>query len=307
MFHWRANTRIRLRMCRMMRILTFCAAHFSLDLDRLYFLSELSQFVGETPNVTANSYEVFDKYRWSTALSLIERTAIINRQTCINSKDASQLYLPKEAAYGVYTQFEAQGRTALKTAHFLSQFLQNADELSGILTTVGEYKIYSSHKKEIHKRINETHVFAEVVANVMSDSRIVGLGVFFDRNKFKIDQENTREFFGPFAYRSPPNTRSDTDEIKVIDFAGFHTRYINEDWYRETKEKWTSNLDKLEQFTDRLGHPHTYILEHQAPVYTDGVWSRPMFKCDGRIMEWVVTYTVPFFGPMSSGTGIEFK
>ena len=287
------------------------------------FLLELSNYTGATPTVTARLFETLDNSRWSTAQSIFQQKSAIDRQTCNNAKDLSQLHLPEEVAYGADTQFEAQGRTALKTAHFLSSFLQNAGELCDILTTMRKYRMYPE-EREIAERINETHVFGEVIANVISDFKIAGFGVFFDRNKFKVNNESTRELFGPFAYRIPSNT-SDAGEFKVIDFAGFPTSYVDQDWFEKTKENWTSNLDRLEEFSERLGYPNnhntsfkdeyserlgytgTHNVSFKAPSYADGKWSRPMFKCDGRIMEWVVTYTVPFFGPVSSGTDVEFK
>ena len=58
-------------------------------------------------------------------------------------------------------QFEPQGRTALRLAHFLSNFLQNVDE----------YEEFGDLKGD--RRLNETQIFAEVIANIMGDSRFV--------------------------------------------------------------------------------------------------------------------------------------
>lgn len=60
---------------------------------------------------------------------------------------------------GVDRQFEPQGRTALRLAHFLSNFLQNVDE----------YEEFGDLKGD--RRLNETQIFAEVVANVLADHR----------------------------------------------------------------------------------------------------------------------------------------
>ena len=62
---------------------------------------------------------------------------------------------------GVERQFEPQGRTALRLAHFLSDFLQNVDE----------YEEFGDLKGD--RRLNETQIFAEVIANIMGDSRSV--------------------------------------------------------------------------------------------------------------------------------------
>jgi hypothetical protein len=66
------------------------------------------------------------------------------------------------------------GRTALRLAHFLSDFLQNVDE----------YEQFGSMDGD--RRLNETHVFGEVIANVISNFKIVGSGVFFDRYSFRM-------------------------------------------------------------------------------------------------------------------------
>ena len=60
---------------------------------------------------------------------------------------------------GVQRQFEAQGRTALRLAHFLSNFMQNVDE----------YEEFGDLKGD--RRLNETQLFGEVIANVMGDFR----------------------------------------------------------------------------------------------------------------------------------------
>ena len=270
------------------------------------FLLELSQYGGTLPNVTAEPHEVFNEHNWDRAKSIIQQFGMITRETCTKSHDAGQLHLPYEAAAGIETHFEAQARTALKTAHYLSNFLQNAGELRDILATVGEYIVFQAEAQEIHLRLNETHIYGEVLANAMSDPSIAGFGVFFDRNKFKTGESTSREFFGPFAYREAPPHKSSVDGYKVVDFAGFHTRYVDEDWFRLMKGKWNLGLDSLEQFRDRLVH-HTRILSYRAPVYTDGEWSQPRFKCDGRVMDWVVTYTAAFFGPNGVASEIEFK
>lgn len=50
-----------------------------------------------------------------------------------------------------------------------------------------------------------------------------------------------------------------------------------------------------------------YPLYYSAPLETDGWWSEPYYDCDGYVNEWVITYSVPFFGFNSIGSALEFK
>jgi hypothetical protein len=38
-----------------------------------------------------------------------------------------------------------------------------------------------------------------------------------------------------------------------------------------------------------------YPISYFAPKYEDGLWSNPVFKCDGMVNTWAVTYSIPFF------------
>jgi len=50
-----------------------------------------------------------------------------------------------------------------------------------------------------------------------------------------------------------------------------------------------------------------FPLYFRAPKEEHGLWSEPYFDCDGYVNEWIVTYSVPFFGLNSVHTDIEFK
>ena len=60
-------------------------------------------------------------------LKILERFQQTTKENC-KTKKAYELYLPGDAGYGTNWQFEGQGRTALRLAHFLSNFLQNVEE-----------------------------------------------------------------------------------------------------------------------------------------------------------------------------------
>ena len=52
----------------------------------------------------------------------------VNQDNCANYK-AEELELPGDVSYGVEKQFSYQARTALRLAHFLSNFLQVSKRL----------------------------------------------------------------------------------------------------------------------------------------------------------------------------------
>ena len=246
---------------------------------------------------------------------IITRKYNTNKQNC-KSKQLHELLLPGDAGHGVDKQFEAQGRTALRLAHFLSNFLQNVDE----------YEEFGNLRGD--RRINETQIFAEVIANIMSDFRVLGSGVFFERYKFRMSPPInntdpalasgiTREFFGPYAFRQQMDGDG-LDEFKAIDFAGYKRFYTDEHWFRNMKARWSTNVDGLKKFTakpmirsnpqgESLVRFEYYPLTFRAPRYEDGEWLRPEFKCDDRINDWVISYVVPFFGKNALKTRIEFK
>ncbi|CAG5116099.1 unnamed protein product, partial [Candidula unifasciata] len=263
--------------------------------------------------------EATDEQAVNRMLKILQRYRDTTSQNC-NTKKAYELLLPGDAAYGVEKQFEAQGRTALRLAHFLSNFLQNVDE----------YEEFGNLRGD--RRLNETQIYAEVIANVMADWKIVGAGVFFDRYKFRMSPPInntdprflngiTREFFGPYAWKVQATSVGGVggaDFFRAIDFAGKNSYYTDEPWFFNMKARWATNFVGLKKFTakpmirsDYNGtslvrfeyYPYTY----RAAQYEDGEWLRPQFKCDGMSNTWSVTYLAPFFGKDDVKQGIEFK
>ncbi|KAL3881426.1 hypothetical protein ACJMK2_027869 [Sinanodonta woodiana] len=268
----------------------------------------------ETPKLRKKR-DAFEEPAWSRMVTILNRRLDVTRKTC-KSKEANELYLPGDVSYGVNRQFEAQGRTALRMAHFLSNFLQNVDE----------YEQFGELKGD--RRLNETHIFGEVLSMVMADFKVRGAGVFFDRYKFRMSPPVnstdaryatgiTREFFGPFAFRNETEGGG-LDTFRAVDFAGFSTPYVDEPWFRQMKGRWVANFNGLKKYVDkfmlRSGPNITslirfehYPITYRAPRYEDGEWSRPYFRCDDMGMDWVVTYYIPFFGMDSLKSNIEFK
>ena len=146
----------------------------------------------------------------------------------------------------------------------------------------------------------------------MANFKIMGSGVFFDIDKFKGPDSKIRQFFGPYAYKYQAT------HYRAVDFAGHSDHYLDDPWFRNVKERWQSNTFGLTKFTEKpmirsgktgasLKRFELYPLYYRAPKLEDGWWSAPYFDCDGYVNNWVITYSVPFFGLNTIGTDIEFK
>ncbi|KAH3739738.1 hypothetical protein DPMN_046425 [Dreissena polymorpha] len=277
----------------------------------------VKRYSDETPHIR-HKRESYEPGAWSRMQLIRQQFYNIKADNCLTylQTDSTQLYLPGDAAYGVHAQFEPQGRTALRLSHFLSNFMQNVDE----------YEQFGNLKGD--RRLNETHIFGEVLAMVMGDFKIISAGAYFDQYKFRIapnvnttdprySATLTREYFGPFAYRIQ-NPGDGLDAYRAIDSAGLTTKYDDELWFRRMKQRWATNFHSLKKFIDKpmiRSSPNStssirfehYPISYRAPSYEDGEWLRPEFKCDGRVNDWVATYVVPFFGLNSVKTQIEFK
>lgn len=259
--------------------------------------------------------DLFDQELYARMEKILYRKQNTNKGNC-RTKPDYELFLPGDAGYGAERQFEGEARTALRLSHFLCDFLQNIDE----------YEEFGSVRGD--KRLNETHILGEVLANVMSNFKILGSGAFFDRYKFRMSPpENntdprfvhgiTREFFGPFAYTHTAADTDGTEKFRAVDYAGFKAPYTQQRWFRDMKARWQTNFEGLEQYTAKpmvrsdpngtsLVRWEHYPLRYFAPKYEHGEWLRPTFKCDGMVDEWVVTYVAPFFGMNPLKTRLEF-
>lgn len=253
----------------------------------------------------------FDQTNYYRMMAIFERKESVNRDNCHTFKE-EELELPGDVAYGVEKQFSSQARTALRLSHFLSNFLQNIDL----------YEEYGNLRGD--KLLNIELLFGEVLANVMGDLMIKGSGVFYDIDKFKGPDMLTRQFFGPYAYRyekedeeGESGDRANT-HFRALDFAGFENHYLDAAWFKNVKERWQSNTYGLTKFTEKplirsdlagtsLKKFELYPLYYRAPSVEDGLWSAPYFDCNGYVNDWIISYSVPFFGQNSIGSAIEFK
>jgi hypothetical protein len=125
--------------------------------------------------------------------------------------------LPGDVIYGVHTQFESQSKLALSIAHFLSSFYQ-------IINTEEDFPL-----RNAEKAISEDNMFAEVISAVASDFQAVGVGVFFDRNKFNKE----KAYFGPYAFRVRDSLNVEIQKhYQMVDLTGMDGGYIEEDWFQ---------------------------------------------------------------------------
>ncbi|CAH1798682.1 unnamed protein product [Owenia fusiformis] len=241
----------------------------------------------------------FDQEARSRIERIIDHMNTINKDNC-KIKTNTELNLPGDLAFGAKEQLQNQARTALRMAHFLSNFLENVDF----------YEEYGNLRGD--RPLNFELLFGEAIANVMGDYKIFGSGVFFDTDKFKNMDGTTRQYFGPYSWRGS-GTRT-----MAIDYAGHDETYIEDAWFVDVKERWQSNVYGLKKWTTKamlrsnlfgtsLRRFEHYPMYYRAPSMEDGLWSAPYFDCDGYIDDWVITYSVPFFGMNTLGTNIEFK
>ncbi|KAL4221931.1 hypothetical protein ACF0H5_017983 [Mactra antiquata] len=272
------------------------------------------QRYSEETKLVREKREAFEEENWRKMQDIRFKFYNIRRENCRLS-EANELYMPDDAGYGVEKQFEAQGRTALRLAHFLSNFLQNVDGNETFGYIKGD------------RRLSETQLFGEVLAMVMGDFKVLGAGIYFDHYKFKESPANyylpfnpnstTREYFGPLAWRIQ-NPGDGLDLFRALDSAGLEKPYTDELWFKRMKQRWTTNFHALKEYIDKpmiRSSPFSndskrfdrYPITYRAPSYEDGEWRRPEFRCDERIDDWVATYSVPFFGQNSLKSEIEFQ
>ncbi|CAF0759486.1 unnamed protein product [Rotaria sordida] len=217
-----------------------------------------------------------------------------------------ELSMPGDVLYDVDIQFESQARLALTLSHFLSSFYQ----------IVNPAEDFPLRKAELD--LTDEQLIGEVLAAAGSDYKVVGIGIFFDRGKFR----NYRlPYFGPYAFRMENDI---SQNYTVIDWAGLPDGYENEIWFRTMKTRWATNADRSELTeywlklfirADYAGnalvhHESGFPLYFHAPELKHGQWFPPTFQCSRNYAlprQWIVTYAVPFFGLDVLGINLEFK
>ncbi|KAK3086522.1 hypothetical protein FSP39_019568 [Pinctada imbricata] len=230
---------------------------------------------------------------------IMDNIGRVTKDNCHNLSPTSHI-LPGEVAYGVETQFDTQARFALRLSHILSNWLQNVQPRENFGSIKGG------------GRIHYDVLFAEVLSNVMSDHKVISSGIFFEPHVFENWDGTAREYFGPFAYKD------NAENMLAIDMAGLQTRYTDLDWYVRLRERWQTNTAGLQKYrmkalirSDINGTSSVkfeyYPMGYRAPHVGQGIWTRPYFRCDGRVNRWVITYAVPFIGLDVLRTSLKFK
>lgn len=243
---------------------------------------------------------LFDPRRQRRMDSLFARVRRVNARNCGDFPSAA-LQLPGAVGFGAEKQFRNQAAGALRLAHFLSAFAQLNQpdvEVAGV---------------RLGQQLHEMHVVGEAMAAVAGDTRLLALGVFFDRSAFVDSSGIRRPAFGPLVYRQGDLAAASFEAKDMANFGG----YFHQPWFHTHKERWGTNslgLAKVlllasmradpKQRTS-IPHPLSPAFVH-LPVMEDGFWTEPYFDCSGPVKDWLLTYTVPFFGKTATGGKLRF-
>ena len=171
----------------------------------------------ETKHSRAKRYSYEPTSRINEIFAAYELLASDNGRRNCSAFSESQRKLPGDVIYGVETQFESQSKLALSIAHFISSFYQ-------IINPEEDFPL-----RNAEKALSEDQMFAEVIASVAADFKAVGVGIFWDRNKFRKD----KAYFGPYAFRVRDNLNVEIQKhYQAVDLTGMENGYINEDWFQ---------------------------------------------------------------------------
>merc|ERR1711997_673095 len=99
--------------------------------------------------------------------------------------DKEQLNLRGDIAYGSESQFKNEALMAVRTANFISAFLQ----------VVNPSEVFPG-TRIVDRPLNEDQMIGEALAMVMGNTKIWSAGIYFDANQF-----TNRTLFAPLAYK----------------------------------------------------------------------------------------------------------
>jgi len=136
-----------------------------------------------------------------------------------------ELTMPGDVLNDVDIQFEPQARLALTLSHFLSSFYQ----------VVNPAEDFPLRKAELE--LTDEQLIGEVLAAAGGDYKVVGVGIFFDRGKFR---NHRLPYFGPYAFRPEKDI---SRKYTVVDWAGLPDGYENELWFRVGQIRFFSQFD----------------------------------------------------------------
>jgi len=240
----------------------------------------------------------------------------VNKDNCKKlMKAGDPLKLKGDISYGADVHFKNEAQMAVRTANFISAFMQVVDP-----------KEIFPGTRVVDRPLNEDQMVGEALAMVMGNTRVWSAGIYFDANQF-----TNRTYFAPYAFKYDLNTR----KFHVEDLARINKSeevYTNKEWFKQLKSRWGNFYDNLEKhwlkmfFRSRSGgrdqskfgdgtYDDIYLrrYEHFPEYYKaanleQGIWTPPYFDCSGvgKPM-WKITYASPFFGWNSLRNRIEFK
>lgn len=197
-----------------------------------------------------------------------------------------------------YSLFKSQMDAAIRTSNTLSNVFKTWDIKNGTLYVDNFY-------------------YAMARSLVESNTTIYGTVIAFEGNEY-INATKHKVFFAPMIYRETDKKKD--PGIKAVDLA------------KRSNNGYAANASGYEWF-QRLRHPHNELLwkfngqnnvcksynsasppSSQLSIKTaittasHGQWFGPTFNCvKGFPQEWVMSYSVPFFGCRENSPNYNFK
>ena len=102
-----------------------------------------------------------------------------------------ELHLKGDLSWGAEEQFKNEALMAVRTANFISAFLQVVDPKEVFPGT-----------RVVDKPLTEDQMIGEALAMVMGNTRVWSAGIYWEPNEF-----TNRTYFAPYAFKTQLNTR----------------------------------------------------------------------------------------------------
>ena len=239
--------------------------------------------------------------RIQTLKKFLDLTEVIGPYECqVKHKETRKISQEFEYIYGHASLFEVEANAAVRLSQFLSGFYQNVDGLPGDRRQVIRED----------KLLPPKMLYAEVLANVISNVNIQGSGIFYlNGSYYDPIAEKVRSRFAPYSYRTDKSTGL-TYDYHIIDYGKSPRSYESETWFLYHQNKWNQEtIKQLDQYSQKLmmrdDLKGSKLVHHKTTTmvgidHTHGIWT-PHLPCDGHHRnQWLATYTVPFFTKVST-------
>ena len=145
----------------------------------------------------------------------------VNKDNCKKLMEAGDpLKLKGDISYGADVHFKNEAQMAVRTANFISAFMQVVDP-----------KEIFPGTRVVDRPLNEDQMIGEALAMVMGNTRVWSAGIYFDANQF-----TNRTYFAPYAFKYDLNTR----KFHVEDLARVNKSeevYTNQEWFKQLKSR----------------------------------------------------------------------